>query len=250
MKFILDQSNLKALESLGADAVYAFDFDGTLSSIVANYSDAKANDAVNELMIKLCNLVPVAIISGRSVADLKKIINFSPKFLIGNHGMEGILSKTKMDAIEIKSNELRKIIMDSFSERFMDAGIEIEDKKFSFSVHYRNAKDPWQAEMLIYEGVKLLPKEVGIIKGKYVLNILPSTEINKGFALSEILNIEKKKYSFFIGDDDTDEDVFELNDPYSVTVRVGESPSSKAKYFINSQSEIELLLSKIISFLN
>lgn len=250
MNYILDHSNLKILELLGNnDTFYAFDFDGTLSSIVVNYNEAHASEAVNELMGNICNLAPVAIISGRSVADLKRIINFNPKYLIGNHGMEGILSKEEMSAIEIKCSEWKQFLMNSFYVSFTEAGIEVEDKTFSLSLHYRKAQDPQKAEEMIYNIINLLPEEPRVIKGKFVVNILPFVEINKGFAFKKILNLEKKKFSLFIGDDDTDEDVFNIVDPHCLTIRVGKSSYSKAKYYINSQSEVEILLSKILRLL-
>lgn len=250
MKYIFDHSNLKVLENLASvDTLYAFDFDGTLSPIVTDYRDAKTSAIINDLMMKLCALVPVAIISGRSVTDLKRILNFSPKYLIGNHGLEGVLSEMEVEAIKTKCNECKKIIVDFGSVIFGDIGIVLEDKIFSFSLHYRNAADPEKAEKIIHEAIKLLPIEAEIIKGKSVINVLPSLEINKGYAFRKILLLENKQYSFFIGDDETDEDIFDIADPNCLTVRVERSPKSKAKFYINNQSEIEILLTKILNYM-
>lgn len=250
MKYILEASNLKVLEALPSDdTLYAFDFDGTLSSIVTLHYQATASEVINKLMTRLCKLVPVAIISGRSVADLKRIINFTPKFLIGNHGLEGILSKEELDSIEMKCSDWQNYLIKNFSSDFEDNGIELENKKYSFSLHYRKAPNPEDAEQMIFQAVALLLPTATIIKGKYVFNILTSSEFNKGSALKKLLKVENKKYSFFIGDDDTDEDIFKIIDPDCITVRVEKSHQSKAKFYINTQREVELLLAKIIYFL-
>lgn len=250
MEYIFEDSNLKVLENLAnADTLYAFDFDGTLSSIVTDYGDARARESVNHLMVQICKLAPVAIISGRSISDLNKLINFSPKFIIGNHGMEGVLSKDEMDLIENKCNEWKKSVIENFSSLFAKVGVEFEDKTYSFSLHYRKSQDPQEAERVIQEVIKFLPEEAGIISGKFVFNILSRPEINKGYAFKKILAAEKKKFSFFIGDDDTDEDIFNIKDPDCVTVRVEKSSQSNAKYYIKSQEEIDLLLSNILNFL-
>lgn len=58
------------LESLSfTKTLYAFDFDGTLSRIVRVPSEATVSDVTNRLLIQLSELVPVAIISGRSIDD-------------------------------------------------------------------------------------------------------------------------------------------------------------------------------------
>jgi trehalose-6-phosphatase len=58
------------------------------------------------------------------------------------------------------------------------------------------------------------------------------------------LGVEK---AVFVGDDRTDEDVFVLADPRIVTVRVGRSRRSRAKFFLKKQSEVVRLLRELVS---
>jgi len=64
----------------------------------------------------------------------------------------------------------------------------------------------------------------------------------------DLIRRSEIKHVFYIGDDDTDEDVFNLeyNSGQIMTVRVGMKKSSRAKYFIKQQSEINQLLRTII----
>ena len=54
--------------------------------------------------------------------------------------------------------------------------------------------------------------------------------------------------SLFIGDDDTDEAVFALDDPRIVTVRVGRKRASRAQYYLRDQTEIDALLRYLMRF--
>ena len=66
----------------------AFDFDGTLAPIVARPDEARVAEAVSRGLAALARDLPVAIITGRSVADVRPRLGFAPHYVIGNHGAE------------------------------------------------------------------------------------------------------------------------------------------------------------------
>src|SRR3989344_5814712 len=91
MKYLLSNSGKQSMEALRfTDTLYAFDFDGTLAPIVANPDDARMSAKNIGLLKELNKLASVAVISGRSLTDLKKRLPFRPKYLVGNHGLEGV----------------------------------------------------------------------------------------------------------------------------------------------------------------
>jgi trehalose 6-phosphate phosphatase len=51
---------------------------------------------------------------------------------------------------------------------------------------------------------------------------------------------------FFIGDDETDEDVFELTEGLAMGVRVGRHDRSRAQYYLNHQGEIEEVIQLLV----
>jgi trehalose 6-phosphate phosphatase len=70
----------------------------------------------------------------------------------------------------------------------------------------------------------------------------------KGDAFRQLLRAERAQTALYVGDDDTDEDVFRLEIPESLlTVRVGASPGSHATYFLREQPEIDNLLRVLAS---
>lgn len=236
------------LESLSfTKTLYAFDFDGTLAKISRSPSDAYMNKTTERLLRQLSELVPIAVISGRSIDDMEQRFPFRPKFLVGNHGLEGTdNNRSSLNEAEDICNGwktyLKKITFDS--------GVEIEDKKFSIAIHYRRSRNKAKAKILINKAVSQIAPSPRIILGKSVVNLVPLGAPHKGIAVMELLKRSGMTHLLYIGDDDTDEDVFGL--PYTagqlLSVRVGKKKKSHAKYYVERQSQITKLLKLLIDY--
>lgn len=250
MKSVFSPDSLKILESLSfTQTLYAFDFDGTLSKIVRTPSEATIKPTTDLLLRELAGHAPVAIISGRSVADLKTHLKFTPPHLIGNHGLEGLGSRP--DALEVAHATCatwKTALEESLSREFFDSGLEIEDKSYSIAVHYRKCTAKKKAKFEVLKVASSLDPKPRIILGKCVVNLLPPGAPHKGVALVELMLQTGIKSAFYIGDDDTDEDVFSLPNARILTVRVGKRATSQAQYFIEDQSGIDRLLKTILRF--
>jgi trehalose 6-phosphate phosphatase len=250
MNPLLSKSSLRILESLSfTDTLYAFDFDGTLAPIVENPEEAYMARSTEELLIRLAKVVPTAIISGRSLLDLKPRVPASIGYLIGNHGLEGLPHTTPVAEAWLLSKLWRDALTESLIAPEADPGIILEDKKYSLAIHYRKSRQKKLARNRIIAALATLQPEPRIIPGKFVFNAVPAQGPHKGVALSRLMqHHEGTKFAFYIGDDDTDEDVFTLNDSRMLTVSVGNRKQSRAKYFIHEQPEIDLLLKHLLSF--
>ena len=87
-----------------------------------------------------------------------------------------------------------------------------------------------------------------MISGKEAISIVSETAPNKGAALREELDRLGCHRALYIGDDETDEDVFTLDERLQIlTIRVGRSLTSRAAYFIRSQNEIDEFLRVLLS---
>lgn len=248
MKNLLESKNIEQLRRLKNEkTLYAFDFDGTLSPITTNHSEAIITADLNYCMSELCSRFPVAIITGRSVQDLKSRIGFFPKYIIGNHGVEGLIEKQELEEMEGKCKELIQLYNAAFGESFNKLGMEIEDKRYSFSLHYSKAKDFNKVYDQLLRVINFLPADALVVNGKNVVNILPNKKYSKGFAFLKLLKLEGAQAGFFIGDDVTDEDIFRLDLPGLFTVRVGKSENSKAQFYLDSQIKIHSLISCILN---
>jgi trehalose 6-phosphate phosphatase len=253
MIYLFSKDGLRFLESVCfTPSLFAFDFDGTLSKIVKNPEDAKIKSTTLRLIQQLSLRAPVAIISGRGLSDLKKKFNPSPGFLIGNHGLEGLHSGgQKLEVFKDSCDKWKRHLSNQLkTKNGLFDGIEIEDKTYSIAVHFRKSRSKKIAKAKIMDCLIDMTPSARIIMGKSVVNVVPTGAPHKGVAILELMLKANTKSSLYIGDDDTDEDVFALADPRVFTIRVGKKTNSQARFYIKRQDEINILLKKIISFLN
>ena len=243
MKRLFAKQNLELLAQLAwSNVLLAFDYDGTLAPIVADRELAKMRPKTAQLLCKVCQLYPCAVISGRSKADVApRLGNARIKYLIGNHGLEPGRDLSEF-AGEVALVRPQLELALSHCQ-----GVELEDKIYSLAVHYRKSRQKRQARSAIRDAVLALPLGMRIVTGKLVVNVVPERAANKGDALLELREQEAANTAFYIGDDVTDEDVFTLDQPGRLfTVRVGRSKVSAAKYFLRDQREMDALLAKLV----
>ena len=235
-------------------AIYAFDFDGTLAPIVERPDDAGASAATVAALSSLGARVPVALLTGRGVDDLRRRIAFTPRYLVGNHGAEG-LPDSPDPAASGDADEHRTVVRRWLAQWPAavaatggdDAGVEVEAKSFSLSIHYRRARDHAAACRTIERAMAALDPAPRVIGGKCVFNVLPDGAPDKGQALRALVRHERCDGAFFIGDDVTDEVAFQDAPASWVTVRVGRSDDSAARFYIERQDEIDRCLALLLA---
>jgi trehalose 6-phosphate phosphatase len=242
MKQLLLPSNVDVLGQYAWSRVLlAFDFDGTLAPIVANRDAARMRVRTRNLLRRVCDLYPCAVISGRSRADVMSRLEGLPvRYVIGNHGLEpgGHLSTFERLVIEA-----RPALEEALASQ---PGVDIEDKRFSLAVHYRRSRRKRDAREAIYRAVQALPRAMRTIPGKLVVNVLPERAPHKGDALLGLREKEGADTAIYVGDDATDEDVFQLDQPGRLlSVRVGRTEGSAAAYYLRSQRDIDSMLSRL-----
>ena len=246
--------------------LYGFDFDGTLSPIVPLPSDARIAPALVAHLVALHDLAAVAILTGRSADDLRQRLGMTPTWVIGNHGAEGLppaadeangttnaITNDNVDAdfgmYRAICARWRERLTAALLEHGADAGIFIEDKAHSLSVHYRLAGDRDAAERAIEKAIATLTPPPRLIGGKCVFNLLPDGAPDKGQALARLMAIEQCEAAFYIGDDETDEAVFYGAPDNWLTVRVGASDTSAARFFVQHQGEVASCLQRLVKML-
>lgn len=242
MKHLLAQDSVGLLEELAwSNLLLAFDFDGTLAPIVADRDAARMSARTESLLARVTSLYPCAVISGRGRADVDRRLGAARvKYVVGNHGLE---PGAQLPALERQVERARADLAEALRGK---PGVEIEDKRYSLAVHYRRARLKQQARAAIARAVAGLDVGMRTIAGKLVMNVIPAGAPNKADALMNLRSKERADVALYVGDDATDEDVFELDQPGRlVSVRVGASRSSAARYFLKSQREVDALLSRL-----
>ncbi|MBL9039294.1 MAG: trehalose-phosphatase [Archangium sp.] len=220
----------------------AFDFDGTLAPIVERHDAAQLRPATAKLLREVCERYPCAVISGRSRADVERRLAGVPvRAVVGNHGLEPGLYQSRFAKAAAALRPRLERALAPF------AGVEVEDKRYSLAVHYRRSRKKREARAAIYAAVEALGGSQRIIPGKLVVNVLPGDAPHKGDALLRLRNEMKADTAIYVGDDITDEDVFQLDEPGRlVSVRVGRSRSSAAEYFVRDQRAVDTLLRRLV----
>lgn len=226
--------------------LFLFDFDGTLSPIVSNRNEAKMNDSTYSLFQKLAKISKTGILTGRSIADVQKRIPKNIPYLIGEHGIESNLTDLGKHDFNLLEKEISDLYLNMMRILKPVKGIEIEKKKYSLTIHYRNC--PLQNVLLddlFYDPSFLSSFEVK--DGNKVLNIFCKNTPHKGTAVLALFREFHFDYIFYIGDDLTDEDVFQIEEKKLLTIKIGNPIDTKAKYYIPEQNEIDNYLKDIIN---
>jgi trehalose 6-phosphate phosphatase len=227
----------------------AFDFDGTLAPIVARPGDAHLSKGVSARLATLATRLPVAIVTGRSVDDVRGRLGFEPRFIVGNHGAEdagGVTAgREPCDALSRLRLRLRDL-----SPALSAAGVTIEDKRHSMALHYRLSRTREQALQVITELLADHDRDLRVFGGKLVVNVVPRLAPDKADAVRALVHRSGASCAVFAGDDVNDEPVFATAPADWLTIRVGrDNPGSKARYFLDSPGEMAMLLERMVSLL-
>lgn len=225
--------------------LFAFDLDGTLAPIVSDPTAVVVPDLVRFGLEQLGKLAPTAVITGRSCNDAQARLGVDVRWLVGNHGAEGLPGheETGEGLKQLVSGWEQQLAV--LMPKELRSNTLLEIKECSISMHYRHAPDRSAAHAALLEIISLLqpvPRRVG---GKFVENLIPENAFHKGDALIRLMEHAGCTKAFFLGDDETDEDVFRLNDPRIFSVCVGTDRTTAAVNFLNNQEETALLLSEL-----
>lgn len=229
----------------------AFDFDGTLAPMAADPGQVSLPTQLRDQLVELQRHATVAVITGRSVADCRARLHFEPHYLIGNHGLEGLPDphRQPQQAWLGLVAQWRSAIEAALPQQSELAGAWVEDKGWSLAVHYRAVPNRTEARRLLRPMLTALAPSARRIGGKCVFNLLPAEAHDKGDALQALQQMHPAATALYAGDDDTDEDAFELAGPQLLTVRVGARQGSHAETYLNERSELPEMVRELIQLM-
>jgi trehalose 6-phosphate phosphatase len=244
------------------------DYDGTLTPIVAKPEMAVLSYQAREILKQIGghSLFRLAIISGRSLSEIKALVGLENIAYAGNHGLEidcppsycqeqdpGTVTFTHPVAEEFQPR--LRMLEQRLRKRLTGIdGVLIENKGLTLSIHYRLAEETAVKKIrdLSLAAVEYgeASDELQIIEGKKVLEVRPAVEWNKGKAIERLLEIYGTPGSLpiFIGDDVTDEDGFRvLQGVGGISIFVGEDRvSTGADYYLGSPDQLYHWLEKVV----
>lgn len=232
-----------ASDKLDADDVALFlDVDGTLLPIRDNPADVIACDALIRTLEQVFERLDgaMALVSGRSIADVDRIFTPAVFPVAGAHGAE--LRRSNRGGVAATDVALPQNVLTSMEEfAARHDGLLLEYKPGGVSLHYRRAPALESAcRNLMNQCLDVLGDEFRLIAGKMVFEIAPGSH-NKGAAIRSFL--EGRPFAgrrpVFVGDDVTDEDGFRIvNDLGGVSIRVGGTARSEARYQLPAVADV------------
>jgi len=235
------------IATLARRPLLAFDFDGTLAPIVARPDDARVPVAVELRLQRLSRLLPLAIVSGRRVEDVRTRLSFTPQYIVGNHGAEDPWLPEEASTAPLDG--LRDRLAEG-AEALRKAGVTVEDKRQSIALHYRLSRQRARALEVVTRFTETLPPGLRAFGGKLVMNVVVDGAPDKAAAVASLVERSAVRAAIFLGDDVNDEPVFARAEPDWLTVKVGrDDPSSRAMYYLDSFSEVATLLERMLSLL-
>lgn len=211
------------------------DIDGTLSPIALTPSESFVPEEVKAALEKIHasgKFKLVAMVSGRSSLDGRRLVGLPQLLYLGNHGMEALnphgenpvlaepvvmykplvgaaLDFTRQNLLAHPAQDFGFNSQDTSSVGWENA-LHFEDKGITASIHYRLCPDPDLARQTILAEVRAVCANTGLVitEGRLVVEIRPPVVINKGTVLEDLALQYGLESLIFLGDDLTDVDAF------------------------------------------
>ena len=223
------------------------DYDGTLTGFQDNPQNAQPDEKLFSLLdqINNQNQTNMVIISGRDRETLEQWFKTKNYAMITDHGVWAKEKNNSWKPLErLRSDwmEIIRPVLETFADR--TPGTFIEEKKYSLAWHYRKA-DPELAQIRAIELNTVVTSlisnnELTVLHGNKVIEV-KNSRVNKGRAAGYLLSEKDYDFILAIGDDWTDEYMFEEIPNWAYSIKVGYQ-KSKAKYYVKSTQEVRQLL--------
>jgi trehalose 6-phosphate synthase/phosphatase len=226
------------------------DYDGTLVDFQKNPKQASPDEQLYKMLDSLAENEKneVVLISGRDRATFDEWFEDKNYTLIVEHGVWMKIPGGQWELIEKINNEWKDTIKRTI-EMHIDRtpGSFLEEKDYSLVWHYRKTDHELGALRAIElkdELTSLVANHnLEILEGNKVIEV-KNSGINKGRAASNRLKMGDYDFILGIGDDWTDEYLFEELPKESVSIKVG-LVNTQAKYNVRSFSEVRRIIDNL-----
>lgn len=205
----------------------------------------------------LVRSVPVTIVSGHDLDDVRALVAVEGACYAGSHGFEiqgadgarldGGPGEAFGPVLDRAESELRAALEGM-------AGAAVERKRFTVAVHYRNVSEADVPRVVAAVGaVATAHPPLRRTEGKKVFELQPRIDWHKGRAVELLMRVlgctEGRGVPLYLGDDVTDEDAFRAVAPDGVAIVVSDEPRpTYARYALENPVEVRRFLERLRTF--
>lgn len=222
-----DQSELPA-QILNRCALF-FDVDGTLAEIKPRPEQVFIPASTLSILGRLRDeAIPLALISGRPIAEIDRLATPLRLPAAGVHGTERRTADGRMIRLDLDAQRLSEIHQALAEACAKLPGLHLENKQVAFALHFRQAPEmESRARDLAEDFASRYADVLALQPGKCVFELKP-----RGASKGEVIRAFMQEVPFhgrvplFIGDDLTDEAGFEVvNALGGISIKVGPGPT-------------------------
>jgi len=208
------------------------DYDGTLVELVSWPHPAPPSKELLETLERLVALsnLEAVVISGRSLANLQKLLPIPGLHFVGSHGGEGLIEGTPWISQagrvgEAERDRLHRQLLACLADC---KGWCVEARPLGLAVLYRQATPEERTDILATLEPVLTEVAEGerfeVLRESHVVEILPGG-VSKGEAIRELTVYPGFSHLFpiYVGDDVADASAFQILKGLGLTIRVGRS---------------------------
>ncbi|MDV3133763.1 trehalose-phosphatase [Mycobacterium sp. 29Ha] len=197
------------------ESMLFLDYDGTLSPIVSNPAAARLVDGAAEALELVAKVCPVAILSGRDLADVRSRVGVPGVWYAGSHGFE-LTSPDGAYHCNDAAAEFVPLLEHAAAELSQNLekipGVRVEHKRFAVAVHYREVEPDRVGEIVSAAHQVGARAGLRVTGGRMLVELRPDLDWDKGTTLAWIrdhIDASGSLLPIYIGDDLTDEDAFD-----------------------------------------
>lgn len=243
-----EQNKLRKAYKKSKKSLLLLDYDGTLVDFTVDPSKSVPPDELQDVIKKLAIAKnTTVIISGRPKKTLDKWFGRLPVQLVAEHG--GWIKTGKVWQQQARGFETWKKTLRPLLDYYVDrtAGSFVEEKDFALVWHYRKVPPSLagvrKKELRHDIQQKIKNSDIGLFEGSKIFEIKPKN-INKGFVAKQLFDQSKWDFVLAIGDDYTDEDMFDALPKSAYTIKVGFDESA-SRFHVSSPEEVLKLLTDL-----
>ena len=234
------------------------DIDGTLSEFHPDPQQSFISNDNLAILAQLQNHIPIWLVTGRSVADARRLTAPLKLPVIGSHGLQCDTLIDGYSLVDINLAQLQQINQSVVNATGDNPHWRIEQKPFGVALHFREHPELADSALTIMQAIGHDFNDWQLKAGKCVYELLPQG-VDKGSTINHVLtHYHPHCCPIFIGDDVTDEAGFiavqsygdtsnkKSSDIKGIGVKVGYEPTH-AHYYVSDVSAVTALLQGLLT---